>query len=746
MEIVSRLQPIANSERKYLMFWVPPQFGKSLTVSKHFPAYLMERNASKRIILGTYNYKFAADFSRSIKRILSGNGFNGFEGKQLANEWETSRNGFVKAFGMQSGITGTSADYVIIDDPIKSYAEAFSETIRDNIWNTFIYDIETREQKNTSYIIIQTRWHIDDLSGRLIQRDGLLSEGGKWDVLCMPALAEDNDILGRQKGEALCPQLHTRERLLERKKNEPSMFQALYQQSPVIDGGNIIKIDKFMKYDERMDMQFDYKLMSIDSAWEIKKENDYSVCTTWGVKGSNFYLVDIWRDKVLYPEFKRTIKAIFDKHKPLTIIMEDCASGKAFIQELSAFLPIHPYKPEGDKVSRVHAITDIINVGRVFIPMNKDGNFPLLYDFLHELSSFPKGKNDDICFAAGTKIATLFGNKNIENIKVGELVITPFGIRKVTAIDCTGKKEVINYRNTLVTGNHPFFIYGKGFIRVDTLTKNDNIDIMSFRRIISWKYKKLLYSMEYNINLWGREGITLASQQKLKKENMLKDYMWRFGNFIAEKKYKKAILFIIKTVIILITTIVIWSVFQGANILRYIPKKEKVKSHQKNNLSIYQELEKKLNYGIEAKKGELGIEKMQKHQYVKSKRKNIVVHFAKKILKVGKLKDYKIDSAQKNVITNGNTIINIKSYEENALFAQTNSILKYQVMQKEELHAEINADQNLGNEKLSRNVYNLTVSSDHVYYANGMLVSNCDSVSQVLRYLSIYSSDPIIIF
>ena len=168
LKMTNMLQPIIGGKQRHQMFWLPPQHLKSTIISKHLPAHLIEKNPSERIILGTYNYKFASDFSRAVKRILVDRQFDKFDGKQLANEWETSQGGFLKSFGMQSGITGTPADYVLIDDPIKSYAEAFSEIIRDNIWNTFIYDIETREQKNTSYIIIQTRWHQDDLSGRLL--------------------------------------------------------------------------------------------------------------------------------------------------------------------------------------------------------------------------------------------------------------------------------------------------------------------------------------------------------------------------------------------------------------------------------------------------------------------------------------------------------------------------------------------------------------------------------------------------
>jgi predicted phage terminase large subunit-like protein len=391
-EIINRIQPILNGEKKHLMFWLPPQHGKSILVSKHLPAYILERNPANRIILGAYNSRFASDFSRAVKRILVDKKFPYFSGKQLAADWETSKDGFFKSFGMKSGITGNPGDYVFIDDPIKSYLEAFSETTRDNIWQTMVYDIETREQKKASYVVIQTRWHQDDLSGRLLDRDGRIEDGGKWDVLSLPALAEENDPLGRTIGEALCPVLHSRERLLERQKKEPSMFQSLYQQSPTMEGGNLIKIDWFKHYDPNVIKNFDYKVMSVDGAWKPEQENDYSACTTWGVIGDNFYLIDIWRDKVIYPTFKLLIQSIFNKHNPSTILIEDTAAGIPFTQELSNHLPVHPVKPEGNKQVRVSVISDIIQSGRVFIP----DDHALLYDFLHEISSFPKGKNDDL--------------------------------------------------------------------------------------------------------------------------------------------------------------------------------------------------------------------------------------------------------------------------------------------------------------------------------------------------------------
>jgi predicted phage terminase large subunit-like protein len=138
--------------------------------------------------------------------------------------------------------------------------------------------------------------------------------------------------------------------------------------------------------------------MSVDGALETKKENDYSVCTVWGVIGDNYYLIDMWRDKVIYPDFKVMIKYLNDKYFPFTIIIEDAASGKAFKQEMQSSLGVHPFKPEGDKVARVYAISDIIAAGRVFLPKSDifPENYKWVYDFITEVSGFPKSEHDDI--------------------------------------------------------------------------------------------------------------------------------------------------------------------------------------------------------------------------------------------------------------------------------------------------------------------------------------------------------------
>lgn len=132
--------------------------------------------------------------------------------------------------------------------------------------------------------------------------------------------------------------------------------------------------------------------MSVDGAWETKEDSDYSACTIWGVVRDKIYLLDMWRGKCLYPDFKQKLLSIYSKHNPETVLVEDTASGKAFRHELENKIPIHAVHPAGSKEFRANIVSDIIQTGRVYIPAGHQ----ILYDFLEEVSSFPRGKHDDL--------------------------------------------------------------------------------------------------------------------------------------------------------------------------------------------------------------------------------------------------------------------------------------------------------------------------------------------------------------
>jgi len=168
-------------------------------------------------------------------------------------------------------------------------------------------------------------------------------------------------------------------------------FESLYQGNPTIAEGNIIKREWWKYYTERPN--FSRIIHSWDTAFKAKTENDYSVCTVWGETKSGYYLLDVWRQRVEYPELKRAAIALHGRDKANAVLVEDKASGQSLIQELirDTILPVLPIKVDSDKISRVNAVSPLIEAGKVLLPEYA----PWLHDYIEELSSFPTGEHDD---------------------------------------------------------------------------------------------------------------------------------------------------------------------------------------------------------------------------------------------------------------------------------------------------------------------------------------------------------------
>jgi predicted phage terminase large subunit-like protein len=398
--IRKHLTSIADGARKKIMIFMPPQHGKSLHTTIHFPAFCLTKNPKYRIIIGAYNYTYAQGFSIKAKRLLISNNYSHFAGKQTASDWETDQDGFLKSFGIQSGITGTPSDITFLDDPVKGYEAAFSEKIQDKIWNEYEYSIQTRSQEKSSIVIIQTRWVYGGLTDRILKSEG----EDEWIIIKLPALAEENDPLGRKVGEALCPQLHSREKLEKIKLRNPSLFQALYQQSPAPLKGNIFKIDWFKYYTKKtLPQNFEYILISLDSAWEEGKKNSYSVLTVWGVRSGLIYLLEVIRGQPALPELLRTTANLYKSYlnKNLWgILIEKKQSGYAVIQTFrrNPLFKVLETTPKDSKVVRAHAITSTVEAQLVYLPDNTDPEIdaPWMYDFLTEVKNFPKSDTSDI--------------------------------------------------------------------------------------------------------------------------------------------------------------------------------------------------------------------------------------------------------------------------------------------------------------------------------------------------------------
>ena len=380
------LNRIIKGECLKVMFFIPPQHGKTTQNSIHFSTYYLLKNPEHNIILASYSANKAANFSRRARNLYLRHKEIPKDFSAASNEWETGYGGVLKSTG-RSSVTGNAANLFIVDDPVNGHEEAFSKNIRDKIWDWWDSDVTTRLQDHTSIIFTMTRWHCDDLAGRL-----LALEKDEWIVVKIPALAKDNDILGRKEGDALWEGVQSKKRLLKIKENRPTMFQALYQQEPSLEEGNILKTD-YWKYYDKPPEKFIKIIQSWDTAYKTKESNDYSVGLTFGQAQDGYYILDMYRAKKEYPDLKKALIRCYEQYKPTAVLVEDHGSGECLVPDLkNTNLPIVPIRVNKDKVTRAHAVMDLIKAGKVFLPSKR----MWVADFLEETMTFPNGEHDDI--------------------------------------------------------------------------------------------------------------------------------------------------------------------------------------------------------------------------------------------------------------------------------------------------------------------------------------------------------------
>jgi len=271
----------------------------------------------------------------------------------------------------------------IIDDPIKDAEEAQSQLIRDKIWDWYRTVFRTRANPGAAIICVQTRWHHDDLVGRLLNQSKEDPSADQWDVLHFRALTDKTP---------LWPERYSLDDLMATKSSVGSRnFEALYQGEPSIAEGNIIKRSWWREYENTP--QYMNKVHSWDTAFSAKGEANYSVCTVWGISDNGYYLLDVWRGRVDFPELKATAVQLYHRDRPQAVLIEEKATGGPLVQELqSAYpIPVLPVQPHKDKITRAYAITPMIEAGKVLIPKAA----PWLFDYLEEMSAFPTGQYDD---------------------------------------------------------------------------------------------------------------------------------------------------------------------------------------------------------------------------------------------------------------------------------------------------------------------------------------------------------------
>jgi predicted phage terminase large subunit-like protein len=391
--ILAKLEAVERGEIKRLMIFLPPRHGKSLTSDTIFPAWYLGKHPEHHVISTSYSQELSEEFGRGVRNFLADPIHQAIfptcklsEDSTAAHRFNTTAGGAYYAVGRGGPITGRGAHLLLIDDPIKDGAESNSESVRKALHEWYRFVAYTRLMPGGAIIIIQTRWHEDDLAGRLLREHG--SEN--WDVLSLPAIAErDEDF--RKAGEALWPEKYPLEELNRiRGTIGGPAWASLYQQRPAAAEGAIFKRIWFRSYTQAP--KFSQVVQSWDTAYKTGTENCFSVGTTWGIADSGYYLLSVSRGRFEFPELKRVLVAQAEQWKPTAILVEDRASGQSLLQELkSTALPVLPVKVDSDKLSRAQAATPIVESGKVFLPEEASW----LADYIDEMSSFPTGVYDD---------------------------------------------------------------------------------------------------------------------------------------------------------------------------------------------------------------------------------------------------------------------------------------------------------------------------------------------------------------
>ena len=548
-----------------------------------------------------------------------------------------------------------------------------------------------------------------------------------------------------ENGQSIWPGMFPLEKLNKIKnKYGTRMFNQEYMNNPINDEDSIIKpiwIERAQYSTLPVFKGIMYKVIMMDpQAGETKTADFYGLVVAGKVRGDKHkyilssrtgrgtqldqarLLIQTWQNEehvqIVGVEKVMTQVAVYQ-------LVLDWKSGTIEINGVDPKkrnIPIRAVEPQGkDKVARMQEVEPEFERGEIHLHAMMNG-------LRENLTAFPNAEHDDECFVSGTKITTLFGDKNIEEIKEGDYILTPFGLKKVLKSKCTGKKIVI--RNICLTGtaNHQIFSIKKGFAKLDAIMYND-VELISLYSLIKWRLKKLYISEVLNINLWGRESIIYRNQQLMKVENSLKDYILLFGNFIISEKSPKVLIFIIKMVIHLIMILLIWSVWKVVNIYQNIIKKiGKMKNTEKEGLKISTISDISLKSGTPQKKAMNGTKNMQKSLYLMLNKKSTnALSVVKNIKTEGLIPKYALRNVTKRKEEKAGLIIlkKIVLYVKR-IFGVINT--------QEVKHAQRVAHRNIHIYKEKRKVYNLTVE-DGVYYANGILVSNCDALMYCLEYL-----------
>ena len=409
--LANMLMGIERGEKDRICVNIPPRHGKSQLVSIFFPAWFLGRNPNKKVMMVSHTTDLAVDFGRKVRNLISTEEYRSIfptvslaQDSKSAGRWNTNVGGEYYACGIGSALAGRGADLLLIDDPhseqdvINGNFEVFAKA-----YEWFTFGARTRLMPGGSVAIIQTRWHMDDLTGRVV-RDMVNNKlSDQYEVVEFPAIL---DIKGKKTGKItpkpLWPEFFDLTALERTKASMPTFqWNAQYQQQPTAEEAAIVKREWWQEWTGDNPPSCEYIIMSLDAAAEKHNRADYTALTTWGVflneEENNYHIIllNSIKKRVEFPELKELAMEEYRDWEPDSFIVEKKSSGSALYQEMRRTgLPVQEYTPHrgsGDKMARLNSVADIIASGMVWIPQTRWAE-----EVVEEIAGFPFMSNDDL--------------------------------------------------------------------------------------------------------------------------------------------------------------------------------------------------------------------------------------------------------------------------------------------------------------------------------------------------------------
>ena len=395
---------IEQGEIKRLIINIPPRYLKSHIVSVSWPAWIMAKNPTERVICASYSQMIANRHSMDTRFIMNSDWYKEAflatrlcKGQNQKNKFATTEHGFRFATSIGGSITGDGANFLILDDP-HNPTHINSKTKRENVHSWFEQTFSTRlnDKKKGAIIIIMQRLHPNDLCGYLLDKSP-----NKWELLKIPAIADKDykyHIMGKdyefKESSLIFPERDGIEELNSVKEDLGVYnFSAQYLQSPILSVNGIIK-PEWIRQVNNIGKLVDYQIIqSWDTAFKVSDKSDYSVCITACVSDNDIYIIDVLRAKLEYNDLIRKVLEMQKKYNPYKVLIEDKAAGQSIIQEISknSHIPVIPIRPIKDKITRLMEVSGYFESGKVYM---LNGAY-WSNDFFSEIINFPSSDHDD---------------------------------------------------------------------------------------------------------------------------------------------------------------------------------------------------------------------------------------------------------------------------------------------------------------------------------------------------------------